>query len=119
MRWPPGSSPGDEAMFAADFLAVPLPEDLRAVYEGMDNAARTQQRRQFVVRLLQRAADRTPRLIAAEDLHWADEPLLDMLAEVATGIQGHSVVLVLTTRPDADPAHARRGARGSGRRSAC
>ena len=94
---------GDEAMFAADFLAVPLPEDLRAVYEGMDNAARTQQRRQFVVRLLQRAAERAPRLIAAEDLHWADEPLLDMLAEVAAGIQGHSVVLVLTTRPDADP----------------
>jgi len=94
---------GDEAMFAGDFLAVPLPEDLRAVYEGMDNAARTQQRRRFVARLLQRAAERKPQLVAAEDIHWADEPLLDVLAEIAAGIQGHSVVLILTTRPDAYP----------------
>jgi class 3 adenylate cyclase/tetratricopeptide (TPR) repeat protein len=94
---------GDEAMFAADLLSVPPPEELRAVYEGMDNVTRTQQRRQFVVRLLQRAADRQPQLVAAEDIHWADETLLDMLAEVAAGIQGHSIVLVLTTRPDADP----------------
>jgi tetratricopeptide (TPR) repeat protein len=94
---------GDEAMFAADLLSVPLPDELKAVYEGMDNAARTQQRRQFVVRLLQRAAERQPQLVVAEDIHWADEALLDMLAEVAAGIQGHSIVLVLTTRPDADP----------------
>jgi class 3 adenylate cyclase/tetratricopeptide (TPR) repeat protein len=94
---------GDEAMFAADHLSVPLPDELKAVYEGMDNVTRTQQRRQFVVRLLQRAAERQPQLVAAEDIHWADDALLDTLAEVAAGIQGHSVVLVLTTRPDADP----------------
>jgi class 3 adenylate cyclase/tetratricopeptide (TPR) repeat protein len=94
---------GDEAMFAGDFLAVPVPAELHAVYAEMDNAARTRQRREFVVRLLQRASDRTPRVIVIEDLHWADEPLLEMLAEVAAGIQGHSVVLVLTTRPETDP----------------
>ena len=94
---------GDEAMFAGDFLDVPLSAELRAVYEEMDNAARTRQRRQFVVQLLQRASERTPRLIVIEDLHWADEPLLEMLAEIAAGIQGHTVVLVLTTRPDIDP----------------
>ena len=93
---------GDEAMFAADLLAVPLPEELRTVYEGMDNAARTRQRRQFVVQLLRRAGERAPRLVAVEDVHWADESLLDMLAEVAAAIQGHSVVLVLTTRPETD-----------------
>jgi len=93
---------GDEAMFAADILAVSLSAELHAVYEEMDNAARTRQRRQFVVRLLQRGSERTPRLIVIEDLHWADGPLLEMLAEVATGIQGHSVVLVLTTRPETD-----------------
>lgn len=91
---------GDEAMFAADLLSIPLPDELRAVYEGMDNLTRTQQRRQFVVRLLQRAAERQAQLVVAEDIHWADEPLLDMLAAVAAGIQGHSIVLVLTTRPD-------------------
>jgi len=94
---------GDEAMFAADILDVPLPEELQAVYQGMDSAARAQRRRQFVVRLLQRAAARGPQLIVVEDIHWADKPLLDTLAEIGAGIEEHSIVLVLTTRPEPDP----------------
>ena len=97
---------GDEAMFAADLLDVPLPEELQAVYQGMDSAARAQRRREFVARLLQRAAARVPQLVVVEDIHWADNPLLDTLAEIGAAIEEHSIVLVLTTRPEADPIGA-------------
>jgi class 3 adenylate cyclase/tetratricopeptide (TPR) repeat protein len=97
---------GDEAMFAADLLDVPLPQELQAVYQGMDSTARAQRRREFVARLLQRAAGRAPQLVVVEDIHWADQPLLETLAETGAAIEGHSIVLVLTTRPDADPVGA-------------
>jgi class 3 adenylate cyclase/tetratricopeptide (TPR) repeat protein len=105
---------GDELMFACDALDLPLDAELQATYDAMDEEARTRGRRQVVLRLLQRASASQPRLVILEDIHWAGRELLDTLAEIGAGIEGHPIVLVLTTRPQGDPLGAGwRGAIGS------
>ncbi len=93
----------EETIFAGDLLGLPLPDSLRPVYNALDNTTRVQRRRRFVVQLLQRTSERQPRLVVVEDVHWADASLLEMLAEIVAGIEHHRLVLVVTTRPEADP----------------
>jgi class 3 adenylate cyclase len=45
------------------------------------------------------AADR-PLVIAVDDAHWADEGLLDLLEEVAFGLQEAPLVVLTTSRPE-------------------
>jgi tetratricopeptide (TPR) repeat protein len=97
----------DELVFAHDALDLPLDADMQATYDAMDDSARTQGRRQLVLRLLQRASARQPRLVIVEDVHWAGRELLDTLTEIGAGIEGHPIMLVITTRPEGDPLGGR------------
>jgi len=96
----------DEAAFAHDLLDLPLAAELRPAYDAMDNATRTLQRRQLVVRLVQRASRTQARLLILEDVHWAGRQMLDTLAGVGAGIEGHPVVLLLTSRPPSEALDA-------------
>jgi class 3 adenylate cyclase/tetratricopeptide (TPR) repeat protein len=97
----------EERVFAHDALDVPLDAEMQATYDAMDDAARTQGRRQLVLRLLQRASARQPRLVIVEDIHWAGREMLDTLTEIGAGIEGHPIVLAVTTRPEGDPLDGR------------
>lgn len=61
-------------------------------------------------RLLQSVCAHAPRLIALDDVHWADDASLELLAHVARGLQKSRALLAVTVRehevPSEDPRSA-------------
>jgi predicted ATPase/class 3 adenylate cyclase len=51
-------------------------------------------------RLVALLADDRPLVVAVDDAHWADEGLLDLLEEVAFGLQEAPLVVLCTSRPE-------------------
>ena len=58
-------------------------------------------REDLVAALLDEIAERPPRVLVIEDLHWADEGTLDLLALLGRRIGATTGTLVITLRPDA------------------
>lgn len=92
-----------ESALAKDLLALPLTEQDRAVYDVMDDPSRRSGRRRLMTRLAARASALQPQLIVVEDLHWADQHTLDVLAGLVETTRDHPLVLLATTRPEGDP----------------
>ena len=86
-----------------DLLGTPQPEDLRRLYDAMDNAQREAGRGAVVDRLIRRAAAERPRFLIIEDVHWAKPPLLRALGIMARAVADVPAVLVVTSRIDGDP----------------
>ena len=57
-------------------------------------------REDLVAALLDEIAERPPRVLVIEDLHWADEGTLDLLALLGRRIGATTATLVVTLRPD-------------------
>ena len=93
----------ERRVFLNDLLDLPQPTDLRALYDAMDNRARTQGRQDTLAELVERAALQTPQLIIVEDVHWADGPTLGHLARLAEAAGAARAVLVMTSRRRGDP----------------
>jgi class 3 adenylate cyclase/tetratricopeptide (TPR) repeat protein len=66
-------------------------------------------------RFLEAIAERGPTVIVVEDLHWADDGLLDFLDELAEWSTGLPLLLIATARPD---LLTRRASWGAGKTSA-
>ena len=92
----------DEA-FLNDLLQVPQPSVLRALYDAMDNRTRGEGRRRTMTRLVEHSSRLQPRVLAVEDLHWADAVTLTDLAALATVVANCPAVLVMTSRSERDP----------------
>jgi tetratricopeptide (TPR) repeat protein len=56
-------------------------------------------------RLLERLARERPLVVAIEDIHWAQPPLLELLEHVATLSGGAPILLVCLTRPELLESH--------------
>lgn len=82
------------------------PPGMRAIAEAMDHAGRARMQREALARLVSRSAARAPRLVVLEDLHWADGETLAHAAALAAVTASAPVVLVTTSRSDADPLDA-------------
>ncbi|MEH2501074.1 class 3 adenylate cyclase/tetratricopeptide (TPR) repeat protein [Bradyrhizobium sp. AZCC 1678] len=95
----------ERRVYLNDLLNLPQSTELRTLYDAMDNAARDRGKRATVAELVTRASGRRPRLLAIEDLHWADQPTLDHLASLAETVLGCPALLVLTSRIERDPVH--------------
>jgi class 3 adenylate cyclase/tetratricopeptide (TPR) repeat protein len=105
----------DDALYLRDLLEVPQLESTRALYQAMDAGARTQGKERVVTALVQASANLLPLLVTIEDIHWADEETLSMLAAITRATADSRTVLVMTTRPEGDPLDARwRAATGRG-----
>jgi predicted ATPase len=102
-------------VYLSDFLDLPQPTELRALYDAMDNATRGRGMRDTVAALVRAASARSPALLAIEDVHWADQTTLDHLAALADIAADCPAILVMTSRVEGDPLdHAWRTAiRGS------
>ncbi len=66
-------------------------------------------------RFLEAVAERNPMVLVFEDLHWADEGLLDFVDYVAEWASGVALLIVCTARPE---LLARRPGWGGGKRNA-
>ncbi len=92
----------EDRAFLDDLLDLPTQEERRAIYEAMDEATRQSRRRALLASLLTRVAAERARLVAVEDLHWAEAGLLEDLASLGVATTEAPVLLLATTRPEGD-----------------
>jgi class 3 adenylate cyclase len=97
----------DDALYLRDLLEVPQSETTRALYQAMDGMARTHGKERVVTALVEASANLRPLLVTIEDVHWADEETLSLLATITRATAESRIVLVMTTRPEGDPLDAR------------
>jgi class 3 adenylate cyclase/tetratricopeptide (TPR) repeat protein len=93
----------ERLVFLNDLLDLPQRGEWRALYDAMDNAARTQGKRAVVAALTEDACRRGPTMIFVEDLHWADPQVLGHLAAIASVVANGSGLLAMTSRVEGDP----------------
>jgi class 3 adenylate cyclase/tetratricopeptide (TPR) repeat protein len=110
-----GQLQADDAPYLRDLLEMPQPKAAQKLYEAMDAGARTYGKERVVGALVRASANNRPLLVTIEDIHWADQEALSLLAAVtrATGVS--QTVLIMTTRLEGDPldAHWRSTAGGA------
>ncbi len=84
---------------------------------GVDPGATASREESFTAwrRFLESIAEQEPTVLVFEDLHWADEALLDFVEYLADWAEGVPLLLVCTARPE---LHERRPTWGSGLRNA-
>ena len=97
----------DDALYLCDLLEVPQLEATLTLYQAMDAMARTHGKERVVTALVEASAKRLPLLVTIEDVHWADEETLSLLAAITCATAESRTVLVMTTRPEGDPLDAR------------
>jgi class 3 adenylate cyclase/tetratricopeptide (TPR) repeat protein len=117
-----GASPGNEtdaiaanvarehwdtalAVHVSVLLDLPLTEAQRSIHDAMDHATRMRGREAALAGLVAEAAAQTPLMILLEDLHWAEDTLLNDVRALSEAIGAQPVVLVLTTRLGGDPVN--------------
>jgi tetratricopeptide (TPR) repeat protein len=93
----------ENVVFLLDLLGLAPSGQLRVLYEAMDNAAREAGRAATLVQLVRRTNRRQPRVLAIEDLHWADAATLDLLAPLAAAVVDCPALLIMTSRVEQNP----------------
>ena len=97
----------DDTLYLRDLLEVPQLEATRALYQAMDGMARTYGKERVLAVLVAASASLFPLLVVIEDVHWADEETLSLLAAITRATAESRTALVMTTRPEGDPLDAR------------
>jgi class 3 adenylate cyclase len=92
-----------EQAFLNELLGAEQPPGLQAVVDAMDHAARHKGRLGALAALVKRATAARPTLLVVEDVHWADEPTLDHLANLSIAAADCRALLLLTSRVESDP----------------
>ncbi|MFO7640180.1 MAG: BTAD domain-containing putative transcriptional regulator [Candidatus Competibacteraceae bacterium] len=92
-----------QTVFLNDLLGLPQPAGRRSEYDAMRHEARHHGKQATIGRLATAMATRQPRLLIAEDIHWADAATLDLLARLAAATQDSPVVLAMTSRLEGEP----------------
>ena len=89
----------DEAVpYLARLLGLPAPE-----LEHLDPETYRRRLHENVVAVLQATAERTPLVLAIEDLHWGDASSITLVTEIAGLLSAQPIVLYLTARTEAVP----------------
>jgi hypothetical protein len=96
----------DDALYLRDLLEAPQLDSTRTLYQAMDGMARTQGKERVVSALVAASANLLPLLATIEDVHWADEETLSLLAAITRATAESRTVLAMTTRPEGDPLDA-------------
>lgn len=104
----------DQSIFLSDIVDAPLEPELAALEQAMDPATRQRGRTLALSQLIEWTAQRQPRLLVVEDIHWADSEELARLGEIAAVVANCPILLIMTTRPEGDPIGATWRARARG-----
>jgi class 3 adenylate cyclase len=100
--------------FLHDLLGLVQLEEHQALYGAMDVQARRRGMASALAALLRHATRDRPCLIAVEDVHWANEATLYLLARLAGEAVQRAAVVAMTTRSDGDPLDAAWRAQAAG-----
>jgi class 3 adenylate cyclase/tetratricopeptide (TPR) repeat protein len=91
-----GVADEDWPTLVTHFLGVSAPPEFLARFSG----PQLKQRILGAIRdVFLRVSELEPLIIVLENMHWIDTASEEFLAHLATGLPGHRVLLVLTTRP--------------------
>ena len=93
-----------------ELVDAPLPEALRTSYTALDAAARDRGAFDAVLALLRGRVEPGGLLLTLEDVHWAEPPVLALLARVLAAGRGLRLAVAVTTRPESDAFDAARRA---------
>lgn len=96
----------DQRVYLNDLLYLPQPDELRALYDALDNDVRNRAKQKVVTDLLKDKANRQSLMVVVEDLHWADRLTLAYLAAIAVTIRDCPALLLMTSRIEGDPLDA-------------
>ena len=96
----------DQRVYLNDLLDLPHPDDLRALYDALDNDVRNRGKQKVVTDLLKVNASRQSLIIVVEDVHWADRLTLAHLAAIAVTTRDCPALLLMTSRIEGDPLDA-------------
>jgi class 3 adenylate cyclase/tetratricopeptide (TPR) repeat protein len=86
-----------------EMLDVWKDDELKQIFDAMDNDARNDAKRQALIALLKCASTTMPQLVAVEDIHWADQKTLSALESIIGASRDLPAVVMLTTRTSGDP----------------
>lgn len=101
----PAMLSGASVSLLADLLSIPT--DGRTPVADLAPQRRRQRTAEAIVGFIQGLARREPVLLVYEDAHWSDEPSLEVLALLGRQLPAHRILLVVTCRPEFNPAWAR------------
>ncbi|MBI3367165.1 MAG: AAA family ATPase, partial [Burkholderiales bacterium] len=93
----------DEELFIAELLDLAPSPAQKADFDALDNATRLRRSGEALGAVARRAAQRRPRLVCIEDVHWASADLRRHLAALAREAAQAPIVLVLSSRIEGDP----------------
>lgn len=96
----------ENLMHLNDLLDLPNSAEDKLVHDAMDNPTRSAGKRATVAMLARQLSARRPRMIIFEDLHWADEIVLQHIAELGCQAAGCPLLIVMTSRINGDPLSA-------------
>jgi class 3 adenylate cyclase/tetratricopeptide (TPR) repeat protein/ABC-type branched-subunit amino acid transport system ATPase component len=81
-----------------DLLDLAAPPELEARYAALPATARAEQRQELLATVVVRAAERAPRLLLIEDMHWAQPAIWNYIFTVAEALPDCMAVMLLTAR---------------------
>ena len=96
----------EQRVFLEDLLDLPHHAEGRAIYDAMDRNARDRGKHAVVTKLTTHVCRRRPTMIIVEDLHWADQQVLDRLAAIASALAHGPGLLAMTSRIEGGPLDA-------------
>jgi class 3 adenylate cyclase/tetratricopeptide (TPR) repeat protein len=91
-----GPGAADWAPLLDQLLGTAIPEN--GFVRSLNPGGRRERMFELVLGLLQCSSRTSPLLVHLEDLHWADDSSLELLAHVARGIRDDRVLLIATER---------------------
>jgi ABC-type transport system substrate-binding protein/class 3 adenylate cyclase len=97
-----GTRAEDSYPFLASLLGLVLEDDARERLQMLARDSVQRQTHEAVTALLQALSRERPLCLALEDLHFADEPTLELCEELLPLAEQEVVVLLLVYRPDPD-----------------
>jgi predicted ATPase/serine/threonine protein kinase len=95
-----GIDPAEAVPLIASLLSIP---GSPAADPALDPRERKKRTIDCLTGMLLATADRTPLLLVAEDLHWADHSSLELLGVLLERLRSARILLVGTARPDFRP----------------
>ena len=98
----PAGASAEEFALIADLLSLPPPPEAKLA--ELTRQGRKERTFAAILRQFERLTDENPVLAIFEDLHWADPTTLELLARVVERIEHMRLLLVVTSRPDMQPA---------------
>lgn len=94
----------------AQFLSIETEAEEQHVVKEMSALRQRQRTQELILAAIKRLASDSPVLMIVEDLHWVDASTLELLSRISTLGTGNRVMLLISTRQDAEtdwPAEAK------------